>query len=127
MSLRKLTESIAEEVFFPVYAGVQLFGSRDLASDLYVRFPHSFRELRENLSQNRTFGIGFENGGPSGVVYTFLIVWAGTLATFISLAELSSMVPTAGGQYHWVSILAPPFCQKLFSYVVGMSQQQPNF
>ena len=27
--------------------------------------------------------------------------------------------PTAGGQYHWVSMLAPQYCQKLFSYITG--------
>lgn len=31
------------------------------------------------------------SGGPAGLVYGFLFVWAGTLATFISLAELASM------------------------------------
>lgn len=66
-----------------------------------------------------TFGIGLQNGGPAGLVYSFLFAWAGTLATFTSLAELASMVPTAGGQYHWVSMLAPQYCQKLFSYITG--------
>ena len=27
--------------------------------------------------------------------------------------------PTAGGQYHWVSMMAPQYCQKVFSYVTG--------
>ncbi|KAL9072687.1 MAG: hypothetical protein Q9161_003396 [Pseudevernia consocians] len=38
-----------------------------------------------------TFGIGLQNGGPAGLVYSFLFTWAGTLATFTSLAELASM------------------------------------
>ncbi|RDL32064.1 uncharacterized protein BP5553_09466 [Venustampulla echinocandica] len=38
-----------------------------------------------------TFGIGLTNGGPAGLIYGFLVVWAGTLATFTSLAELVSM------------------------------------
>jgi len=41
------------------------------------------------------------------------------LATFATLAELASMAPTAGGQYHWVSILAPSSCQKVLSYITG--------
>ena len=32
---------------------------------------------------------------------------------------LQFRAPTAGGQYHWVSMLAPQYCQKLFSYVTG--------
>ncbi|MCJ1426354.1 hypothetical protein MMC29_004257, partial [Sticta canariensis] len=58
-------------------------------------------------------------GGPAGLMDSFLVVWAGTFATFVSLAELASMAPTAGGQYHWVSILEPQSCQKLFSYITG--------
>ncbi|KAI9677807.1 MAG: hypothetical protein M1822_008119 [Bathelium mastoideum] len=64
-------------------------------------------------------GVGYENGGPSGLVYGFILVWVGTLASFIPLAELASLAPTAGGQYHWVSILAPSSSQKLLSYVTG--------
>ena len=30
------------------------------------------------------------------------------------------MIPTAGGQYHWVSLLAPPSNKKFFSYITGM-------
>lgn len=37
----------------------------------------------------------------------------------VSLAELASMAPTAGGQYHWVSEFAPPGCQKFMSYATG--------
>lgn len=31
------------------------------------------------------------------------------------------MAPTSGGQYHWVSMLAPPKNQKFLSYVTGWS------
>lgn len=31
------------------------------------------------------------SGGPAGVIYSFILVWAGNLATFASLAELASM------------------------------------
>ena len=31
------------------------------------------------------------SGGPAGVIYSFIVVWAGNLATFASLAELASM------------------------------------
>ena len=29
------------------------------------------------------------------------------------------MIPTAGGQYHWVSVLAPPSSRRFLSYVTG--------
>ncbi|KAA8572280.1 hypothetical protein MFRU_028g00090 [Monilinia fructicola] len=65
------------------------------------------------------FTINFTNGGLAGSVYGYLIVWLGTLAAFSTMAELSSMAPTAGGQYHWVSILAPHNSRKFFSYIIG--------
>jgi choline transport protein len=36
-----------------------------------------------------------------------------------TLAELVSMAPTSGGQYHWVSMLAPPPAQKFLGYMTG--------
>lgn len=31
------------------------------------------------------------SGGSAGLIYGYLAIWAGTLATFISIAELASM------------------------------------
>ncbi|KAI1325661.1 putative GABA permease [Xylariaceae sp. FL0255] len=59
------------------------------------------------------------NGGPSGIIYGFIVVWAGTLSVFATLSELVSMAPTSGGQYHWVSMLAPPSSHKFFGYITG--------
>lgn len=36
-----------------------------------------------------------------------------------SLSELASMAPTAGGQYHYVAMLAPGNCQRILSYIAG--------
>lgn len=35
------------------------------------------------------------------------------------LAELASMAPTSGGQYHWAAMLAPANCQKFLSFITG--------
>ncbi|KAK3073974.1 hypothetical protein LTR53_003978 [Teratosphaeriaceae sp. CCFEE 6253] len=35
------------------------------------------------------------------------------------MAEMASIAPTAGGQYHWTSEFAPPKLQKFLSYTVG--------
>ncbi|KAL5372287.1 hypothetical protein DPSP01_013619 [Paraphaeosphaeria sporulosa] len=66
-----------------------------------------------------SFAISFTDGGFSGSVYEYIFVWIGTLAAFSSMGELASMAPTAGGQYHWTSMLAPKFCRKIFSYFIG--------
>jgi choline transport protein len=65
------------------------------------------------------FSQGFENGGPAGLVYGFLIAWLSTLSVYTVISELASMSPIASGQYFWVYILAPPKYKKLLSYLVG--------
>ncbi len=80
------------------------------------------------------------SGGPAGLVYGFIVVCIGTLAIFTTMGEMASMyvshfpaycasfklikicsrAPTSGGQYHWVSMLAPPSSQKFISYITGM-------
>ncbi|KAI1453204.1 choline transport protein [Annulohypoxylon moriforme] len=59
------------------------------------------------------------SGGPTGIIVGYLIVWAGTFSIFIILSELVSMAPTSGGQYHWVSMLSPPWCRRFLSYFTG--------
>jgi choline transport protein len=36
-----------------------------------------------------------------------IISFFGSIAIVVSLAEIASIYPTAGGQYHWVFLLAP--------------------
>lgn len=62
---------------------------------------------------------GLLNGGPAGVVWGFLINWIGMLSTFAAIGELASMAPTAGGQYHWVALMAPKSCNTFLTYLTG--------
>lgn len=59
------------------------------------------------------------NGGPPTLVYGFLFCWVGTLTVAASLAEMASFAPTSGGQYHWVSMLAPKKYSKFISWITG--------
>lgn len=65
------------------------------------------------------FIFGFQNGGPAGLIYGYLFCWVGTLCTVASLGEMASMMPLSGGQYHWVSILAPAHYARFLSYITG--------
>ena len=49
--------------------------------------------------------------------YTWIII--GQFFIVLSLAEMASMAPTAGGQYHWVSEFASRQYQKILSYTSG--------
>ncbi|EED13334.1 GABA permease, putative [Talaromyces stipitatus ATCC 10500] len=62
---------------------------------------------------------GLVSGGPPALIYGFIIAFVGSLATAASLAELVSMFPTAGGQYHFISKLAPLHMRKGLSWLVG--------
>lgn len=57
--------------------------------------------------------------GYGGFFWTFLGSVLCFSAVIASLAEMSSMSPTAGGQYHWVSEFAPEGWQKQASYASG--------
>lgn len=63
--------------------------------------------------------IGLLNGGTAGLIWMFFITWMGFLAVNTSMAEMGSMAPTSGGQYHWVSEFAPREHQQFLSYVIG--------
>ncbi|KAI1625517.1 amino acid/polyamine transporter I [Exophiala viscosa] len=63
--------------------------------------------------------IGLINGGTAGMIWLYLVAWIGFLAVNTSMAEMASMAPTSGGQYHWVSEFAPRKYQRFMSFVVG--------
>ena len=75
-------------------------------------------------------------GGTAGLFWSMVWAYVGQSFVVLSLAEMSSMAPTAGGQYHWVcenyarrlkfilmvfqvSEFAPPKHQKILSYTSG--------
>ncbi|KAK7546379.1 amino acid permease 2 [Phyllosticta citricarpa] len=62
---------------------------------------------------------GLENGGRAGLIWSYLWTFAGFSTVMASLAEMASMAPTSGGQYHWVSEFAPMRYQSFLSYFSG--------
>lgn len=62
---------------------------------------------------------GVVDGGRAGIFYSYIWVIIGQFFIVLSLAEMASMAPTAGGQYHWVSEFAPRHVQKILSYISG--------
>lgn len=70
--------------------------------------------------------IGLINGGTAGLIWMYLVAWVGFLAVNISMAEMASMAPTSGGQYHWVSEFAPKQYQKFMSFIVGTLRMLPR-
>ncbi|KAJ5155229.1 hypothetical protein N7492_008032 [Penicillium capsulatum] len=62
---------------------------------------------------------GLTDGGTAGLIWGFVGVTLGFTLVYASVAEMASMAPTAGGQYHWVSEFAPRSGQKFLSYITG--------
>lgn len=47
------------------------------------------------------------SGGAPCLFWNYIISFVGTMFVVLSLAEIASMYPSAGGQYHWVAVMAP--------------------
>lgn len=62
---------------------------------------------------------GLTNGGLPAVVYSVLWNFIGFGPIYFSMAEMASMAPIAGAQYHWVSEFAPENMQRVLSYFTG--------
>jgi choline transport protein len=54
-----------------------------------------------------TMAISITQGGTVAVIYGLLVIFVTMGCSAATLGELASVYPTAGGQYHWTSILAP--------------------
>ncbi|QSS54035.1 GABA permease [Histoplasma capsulatum var. duboisii H88] len=62
---------------------------------------------------------GLTNGGLAGLFWSYIWTFVGFGFVIFSLAEMASMAPISGGQYHWVSEFASEKHQKFLSYVTG--------
>ena len=121
MSLPPVEYSSKLEAFrLVVHDRAFLYHYGDVGSYSYVstttRYPIVKRLMQMWVS---IFNVGLQDGGPAGLIYGFLFCWAGYSAVVASLSELVSVVPTAGGQYHWTFELAPPKYRKFVSYITG--------
>ncbi|KAG9192505.1 hypothetical protein G6011_11239 [Alternaria panax] len=66
-----------------------------------------------------TMASGLISGGPVSLVFGYILAVLGTLATALSLSELASMYPSAGGQYYFVVQLAPRKFRAAWGYAAG--------
>jgi len=47
--------------------------------------------------------LSLPNGGTAGTIWMTLLSCVGQASSTLSMAEMASISPTAGGQYHWCS------------------------
>lgn len=60
-------------------------------------------------------------GGPSAVVWGWVAVCLIILCLAISLGEITSVYPTAGGVYYQTYMICPPWCRHICAYLCGWS------
>ncbi|KAG7416249.1 Choline transport protein [Fusarium oxysporum f. sp. rapae] len=66
-----------------------------------------------------TMATGLVSGGPVSLIYGAIVAAIGSTCSALSLAELASAYPTAGGQYHFVAHLSGQSASKVTSYFAG--------
>ena len=62
---------------------------------------------------------GINSGGPVLIVYGIILIALISTCVGISLSELASAYPNAGGQYFWANELAPRRYANFASYLTG--------
>jgi len=65
------------------------------------------------------YGYGMGTGGPALITWGWPVVGMMTLLVGLSMAEVCSSYPTAGGLYYWAARLAPPGRGPLYSWITG--------
>ena len=65
------------------------------------------------------YGFGMLTGGPVVIVWGWPFVGVMTLFVGLSMAEVCSSFPTAGGLYYWAAKLAPPKTAAVWSWFTG--------
>ncbi|KAI6152264.1 amino acid/polyamine transporter I [Pisolithus tinctorius] len=77
----------------------------------------SFMGLFPSLASVLVYAI--PNGGPTAMVWGWLVASILILSTGLSIAELASAAPTAGGVYFWTHSFASPRWRNLLCWIVG--------
>ncbi|KPM37120.1 hypothetical protein AK830_g9451 [Neonectria ditissima] len=67
-----------------------------------------------------TMSLSIASGGSVTLLYGLLLVVVLNGSAAATMAEIASVYPTAGGQYHWTGILAPKKWSRGISYVCGV-------
>lgn len=94
------------------------------------------QDMRRNFSVFSVLGVGFSltnswfgisaalitginSGGPVLIIYGIILIALVSTCVGISLSELASALPNAGGQYFWANELAPKQYANFASYLTG--------
>jgi len=107
--------SDADEVLAAMGYKAELVRSR---STLQVAFM-SFVLASIPYGLSTTFYYPMVGGGPANIIWGFVGVSLIILCVSVSLGEITSVFPTAGGVYYQTWMLSPPSYRRIASWVCG--------
>ncbi|KAI2787256.1 hypothetical protein POX_f07619 [Penicillium oxalicum] len=79
----------------------------------------AFAVLNSWTALAASLSISITSGGSTSVIWGLVTAGLCNLCIASSLAEFLSAYPTAGGQYHWVAVIAWPKWVPLLSWITG--------
>jgi amino acid permease (GABA permease) len=111
-------------------------GPQEIADELQLEGLSHVPELKRNFSPLAMLGLAFAilnswtalsaslslalpSGGSSSVIWGLVTAGICNLCLSASLAEFLSAYPTAGGQYHWVAVIAWKPYVPILSWITG--------
>lgn len=114
---------------------IDRFKSLDLDAQKLAEMGYT-QDMKRNYSVLSVLGVGFSltnswfgisaalitginSGGPILIVYGIILIALLSTCVGISLSELASAYPNAGGQYFWANELAPKRYANFASYLTG--------
>lgn len=68
-----------------------------------------------------TMSYTMAGGGPANMFWGWVIISAIMLCVAASLAEITSVYPTAGGVYYQTFVLSPSWCRRVTAWICGWS------
>lgn len=86
---------------------------------LLHNFGISFSIISVITGITTLFSYGLATGGPGVMSVGWIVVSFFTMFVAISMAEIVSAIPTAGGPYYWAALLAPSKHSAYASWITG--------
>ena len=75
--------------------------------------------MRHSPNGLRNMFFALYNGGPQTFAWSVVIVYFGAVAQAASVAEMASITPIAGAQYHWTYNLCPTSIRRFATWMQG--------
>lgn len=72
-----------------------------------------------SVASTLSYSLGYS--GTAGLTWGWIIAFVGIQCVANSMAELSSSMPTSGGLFYCVGVLAPPKWAPFLAYITGWS------